>query len=112
MVTKREVWQEMLRGLSTEEFHVLQEVVWEESRAREAHRLSELRSGDWVEFEDRNGITHRGTVTRLNARTVSVLCEPGEQGGSAMHWRVAVSYVRRIVRVDVPRTALPAKRAE
>ena len=109
---KREAWQEMLRGLSAEEFRVVQEVMSEEARAREAQHLSALRTVDWVEFEDRRGTTHRGTVTRINARTISVHCEPGEGGGAVTHWRVAASFVRRIVLVEVPRAALPEPKAQ
>ncbi len=109
---KREAWQERLRELSADEFRVLQETVWEEARAREAQHLSTLRTGDWVEFEDRRGTTHRGTVTRINARTISVHCEPGERGGPSMHWRVAASFVRPIIPVEVPKAALPEPEAE
>ena len=108
---KREAWREMLRGLSPEEFRAVQEVLWEEARAREAQHLAALRTGDWVEFEDRHGATHRGTVTRINARTISVLCEPGERGAPATHWRVVASFVRRILPVEVPRAALPEPEA-
>jgi len=104
---EREAWQEMLRGLSAEEFRVVREVVGEEARAREAQHLSTLRTGDWVEFEDRWGTTQRGTVTRINARTISVVCESREPGRPTTHWRVAASFVRRIVPTDVPRAALP-----
>lgn len=103
----REAWRERLRGLSAEEFRLLHELVGEEVRAREAQQLAMLRTGDWVEFEDRYGITHRGTVTRMNARTISVHCEPGERGEPSTHWRVAVTFVRRIVPVEVAREALP-----
>jgi hypothetical protein len=102
----REAWREMLRGLSAEEFRVLREVVSDEVRAREAQHLASIRMRDWVEFDDRNGIRHRGTVTRINARTISVHCEPGERGEPTTHWRVAATFVRRIVAGEVAREAL------
>ncbi len=104
---KREAWQELLRGLSPKEFRIAHEVVEGEVRAREVQHLSALRTRDWVEFEDRRGTTHRGTVSRINARTISVHCEPEEEGGPGIHWRGAASLVRRIVPVEVPRTAIP-----
>lgn len=103
----REAWRERLRGLSAEEFRVLREVVGDEVRARETQHLAMLRVGDWVEFEDRYGVTHRGTVTRMNARTVSVHCKAGAQGEPATHWRVAVTFVRRIFPVEAARETLP-----
>ncbi|MCI4373595.1 MAG: hypothetical protein L3K02_08150 [Thermoplasmata archaeon] len=108
----REAWREMLRGLSAEEFRVLREVVGDEARAREAQHLATIRMGDWVEFEGRNGIRHRGTVTRINARTISVHCEPGERGEASTHWRVAATFVRRIVPIEVAREAIPDPEAE
>jgi hypothetical protein len=111
MAMDREAWQEMLRGLSLEEFQSLKEMVWEEARAREAQHLSRLRTGDWVEFEDRSGTTLRGTVTRINARTISVDCAPREPGGHPAHWRVGASLVRRIVSVQGSAAALPEPEA-
>ncbi|MGI0072151.1 MAG: mechanosensitive ion channel domain-containing protein [Thermoplasmata archaeon] len=104
----REAWQETLRRLSAEEFQILREAVWEEARAREAQHLSNLRIGDWVEFEDRHGRKHRGTVTRINARTVSVDCDSGEPDGHPHHWRVAASLARRIVSAETPMASLSA----
>ncbi len=108
----REAWRERIRGLSAEEFRVLREVVSDEVRAREIQHLATIRMGDWVEFKDRYGITHRGTVTRINPRTISVHCEPGERGEPSMHWRVAATFVRRIVPVEVAREALPEPQSE
>jgi hypothetical protein len=104
---KREAWQQMLRDLSLEDFQALRELVGEEARAREAQHLSRLRTGDWVAFEDRYGTTQRGLVTRINSRTISVDCSPREPGGHPVHWRVAASFVRRIVSGDAPAAALP-----
>jgi len=109
---KRESWRETLRGLSAEEFQVLREAVGEESRARETQHLSALRIGDLVEFEDRRGTRHRGTVTRINARTISVDCAPPELEGPASHWRVAASFVRRVVTVESSQASLPGGRLD
>ncbi len=109
---KREAWRETLRGLSPEEFQVLREAVREESRAREAQHLSVLRIGDWVEFDDRYGKKHRGTVTRINARTISVYCDPREADGPSTHWRVSASLVHRILPAESPVTSLPEGRFE
>ncbi len=103
----REAWREMLRGLSVEEFRLLRELVGDEDRAREAHQLAMLRIGDWVEFEDRNEITHRGIVARMNSRTIAVRCAPGEHGQPSTEWRVGVTFIRRIVPVEAARQALP-----
>ncbi|MHB1435720.1 MAG: hypothetical protein ACYCPN_00020 [Thermoplasmata archaeon] len=108
----REAWRERIRGLSAEEFRVLRELVSDEVRAREFQHLATIRMGDWVEFKDRYGITHRGTVTRINPRTISVHCEPGERGEPSTRWRVAATFVRRIVPVEVAREALPEPQSE
>ncbi len=108
----REAWRETLRRLSTEEFRVLREAVSDEVRARETQHLATIRMGDWVEFQDRYGVTHRGTVTRINSRTISVHCEPGERGEPSTHWRVAATFVRRIVPVEIAREALPDPESE
>ena len=51
----------------------------------------------------------RGTVTRMNARTISVHCEPSERGEPSTAWRVAVAFVRQLVPVEVSKEALPEK---
>jgi hypothetical protein len=107
-----EGWREKLRELSSEEFRVLREVMGDEIRAREIQHLATIRMGDWAEFEDRYGITHRGTVTRINARTISLLCKPGERGAPSTQWRVAATFVRRIVPVETAREALPEPEIE
>ncbi|MGI0131031.1 MAG: hypothetical protein ACREDE_03920 [Thermoplasmata archaeon] len=104
----REAWQETLRRLSAEEFQILREAVWEEVRAREAQHLSNLRIGDWVEFDDRKGRKQRGIVTRINTRTISVDCDSGEPDGHPHHWRVTASLARRIVSAETPRASLRA----
>ena len=103
----REGWKETVRRLSLEEFQTLQEVIWEEHRAREAQQLAGLRTGDWVVFEDRHGRTLHGVVTRMNQRTVSVDVDsrPGE--GVARHWRVSVSLVRRTLSGNAAPPGLP-----
>lgn len=107
MGMRQESWQETLRGLSTDEFQILRDAVGEESRARETQHLSALRIGDLVEFEDRRGTRHLGTVTRINARTISVDCAPTDREGTASQWRVAASFVRRVVTVESPQVSLP-----
>ena len=104
----REGWKEIVRRLSLEEFRILQEVIWEEHRAREAQQLAGLRTGDWVEFEDhRNGRALRGVVTRMNRRTVSVDVPPEDGHTHPHHWRVSVTLVRRILPGEAPPASLP-----
>jgi len=107
----KEGWKETVRHLSLEEFRVLQEVIWEEYRAREAQQLGSLRNGDWVEFEDKHGRTLRGVVTNLNRRTISIEVDhpPGE--GIGRHWRVSASLVRRIHSGEVTPAGLPSGRS-
>lgn len=104
----RDQWRGTVRRLSLEEFRLLQEVVVEESHAREAEHLAKLRVGDWVEFEDRLGETVRGVVRRLNRRTVEVTTEGQGAGGGHHHWRVSVSLVRRILPGGPSPAELPA----
>ena len=104
----REGWKETVRRLSLEEFRVLQEVIWEEHRGREAQQLAGLRTGDWVEFEDyRSGRALRGVVTRMNRRTVSVDVPPEDGHAHPHHWRVSVTLVRRILPGETPPGRLP-----
>ena len=104
----RESWRETVRRLSLEEFRLLQEVVAEEFRAREAEHLAKLRVGDWVEFEDRDGKTIRGTVHRINRRTVEVTHDGEGPNGGHHHWRVSVTLVRRVLSGDPTPPELPA----
>jgi hypothetical protein len=103
----REAWKEAVRRLPTEEFQTLQEVVWEEHRAREAQQLAGLRTGDWVEFQDKYGQSLRGVVTRMNRRTVSVEVDSRPGDGVSRHWRVGVSLVRRVLPGEAPLEGLP-----
>ena len=103
----REEWKETVRRLSLTEFRTLHEVVSEEFSAREAQQVANLRTGDWVEFDDQHGRTLRGTVTKVNRRTVSLHVDTRPGDGVSPHWRVSVSLVRRILSGDSPREALP-----
>lgn len=98
----RDQWREAARRLSLEEFRVLQHVVGEESQAREAQQLAQLRPGDWVEFDDRDGQTVRGKVHRLNRRTVEVTTDGQGAAGGHHHWRVSVTLVRRVLSGEPP----------
>lgn len=96
-----EEWRNRLRSMSEEELRELSSLVREEVLAREAKHASELRVGDIIEFEDRAGITRRGHVARISARSVTVHCTtPEGQAGSENYgstWRVSPSLLRRIV---------------
>ena len=96
----RDQWRGTVRRLSLEEFRTLQEVVAEEYHAREAEHLAKLRVGDWVEFEDRDGQTIRGTVHRTNRRTVEITTDGEGPDGGHRHWRVSVSLIRRVLPVE------------
>lgn len=102
-----EAWRETVRRLPTEEFRALRDLVMEEARAREVLHLSALRTGDWVEFDDSERRTHRGTIVRINSRTASILCERGDGTGPPVRWRVGASYLRRIVSAHAAPPALP-----
>lgn len=102
-----EKWREAIRRLSLEEFTQLKELVWDESRAREAQHLADLRRGDWVEFHDRHGKARRGVVTRINSKSVSVECEPEEGHNHPSVWRVAPSLLRRLLPAEVVSPVLP-----
>ncbi len=103
----RDQWRENVRRLSLEEFRTLQEVVAEEYQAREAEHLAKLRIGDWVEFEARDGQTIRGTVHRINRRTVEVTTDGQGAEGGHHHWRVSVSLVHRILSGEPTPPELP-----
>lgn len=87
-----------------EELMKLSSLLREEVLAREAKHASELRVGDIIEFEDRDGITRRGHVARISARSISVHCTPPEgQAGNenyGSHWRVSPSLVRRVISTE------------
>ena len=104
----REQWRQSIRRLSLEEFRILQEVVAEEYHAREAEHLAKLRVGDWVEFEARDGQTIRGTVHRINRRTVEVTTDGHGPDGGHHHWRVSVTLVRRVLSGEPAPPELPA----
>ena len=105
----REGWTEAVRRLSPEEFRVLSEIVGEEFRAREARSLSALRVGDWVEFHDRYGRPVRGTVQKMNRRTVEVHSEESGGHDRPTHWKVSVSLVRRVLAGDPGPASLPPR---
>lgn len=104
----REAWQETVRRLSLDEFRLLHEVVAEEYHAREAEHLAKLRVGDWVEFEDRHGRTVRGTVRRINRRTVEVTTDGHGTEEGHHHWRVSATLIRRVLEGEPAPPALPA----
>ncbi|MHB8352080.1 MAG: hypothetical protein ACYDFT_05250 [Thermoplasmata archaeon] len=102
-----EAWREAIRRLPQEEFRALRNLVQEEARAREVLHLSALRAGDWVEFDDPERRTQRGIIVRINSRTASVLCEPVGSTGRPLRWRVAASYLRRILPAHAAAPSLP-----
>ena len=105
----REQWRESVRHLSLEEFRTLQEVVAEEYHAREAEHFAKLRVGDWVEFEDRYGQPVRGTVQKMNRRTVDVHSDGGGGHDRPTHWKVSVSLVRRVLSAEPTPKELPSR---
>ena len=108
----REGWKGAVHRLSPEEFRLLTEVVGEEFRAREAQSLFALRVGDWVEFLDRYGRPVRGTVQKMNRRTVEFHSEDGGGHHRPTHWKVSVSLVRRILTGEPTSAALPPRTLE
>ncbi len=99
-----EEWRTTVRNLSDEDLREVSHLVREEVLAREAHQASELRIGDLVEFQDREGAVRQGNVVRINARTVTVHCCPskGHQGSEdgGHTWRVSPGLLRRVPPAD------------
>lgn len=101
-------WREKIRELPEPELRELAQWVRDEVLAREARHAADLRPGDEVEFEDQSGLTHRGHVTRVNARSVSVHCpadrhDRTEDGRTAV-WRLSPSLVRRVPEAGRPQS--------
>ena len=98
---KKEEWRDWLRGMPQDDLRDLALFVREEVLAREVRHASELRVGDTVEFEDRNGKTHRGHVASIASRTVTVHTPPQAGHGADEqhegHWRVSATLIRRVM---------------
>lgn len=54
---------------------------------------NEVQVGDRVSFMDRNNRELFGTVTKLNQKTVSLVCDGDEKA----RWRVAYSFLRPVL---------------
>lgn len=80
----------LLRGMSTEELSAVHSLVNEEWTSLQNRAAHSFRKNDQVEFEDRTGNTVRGTVSRVNKKTVTIDV-PGTRG-----WRVAPSLLRSV----------------
>ena len=48
--------------------------------------------GDWVSWKDKHGFLHRGWVTRVNTKTISVQAEDDPEGS----WRVSATLLTKL----------------
>jgi len=80
------IWGITNRDDLTEIFNVARK----RSRQLEEQEVSTFKVGDTVEFKDKYGIVQRGTVTKVNQRTVNV---DTEKAGA---WRISPRFLTKV----------------
>jgi ATP-dependent exoDNAse (exonuclease V) alpha subunit len=92
-VLDRELFVQALRHMGEDDLLYLNRMVVERlnllAQARSTVQLAQFAEGDRVEFTSNDGTIKRGTVLRLNKKTVSVLTD------DAQSWKVSPTLLRK-----------------
>jgi hypothetical protein len=89
-----EIIKKLLKKLSEEELRLLNQKIVERLNlmhsARQLNQVAKFSANEKVSF-DHNGKLIRGTIIRLNRKTVSIIDEFGS------HWTVAPIFLKKII---------------
>jgi hypothetical protein len=86
--------EEFIKDLNEEELIYLNRLIVERlkliSQAKSTYEMAKFNIGELVQFEDNDGNTISGRVTKLNKKTISILTEDRQR------WNVAPIFLRSV----------------